>query len=62
MLDFNKDEIKAYSNGFGIGVFLGIVLCIFFFKTLFLLPVVLGLLFGAIAFEYKNSQNGTRKH
>lgn len=54
MLDFKKDKIKAYRNGFGIGVFVGIVLCILFFKTLLILPLVLGLLFGAIAFEHKN--------
>lgn len=60
MLDFKRDEIKAYKNGFGIGFFIGIVLCIVFFKTLFLLPIVLGLLFGAIAFEHKNSQNEKR--
>lgn len=59
MLDFNKDKkkMKAYRNGFGIGVFIGICYCIYVGKPLFMLPVVLGLLFGAMAFDYNYHDN-----
>lgn len=59
MLDFNKDKkkMKAYRNGFGIGVFIGICLCIYFAKPLYMFPIVLGLLFGAIAFDQKYFEN-----
>jgi hypothetical protein len=56
----DKESLKAYRNGFGIGAFIGVVLCIVLAKAFYILPIVLGLLFGSIAFEYKNLQDGER--
>lgn len=52
-MDKYKKGMKAYRNGFFIGAFLGIVGCLVIGKTLYSLPIILGLLFGAIAFERK---------
>lgn len=53
-----KKGMKAYRNGFLAGTFLGIVGCIVIGKTLYSLPIVLGLLFGAIAFDIKINKDG----
>ena len=50
--------LKAYRNGFGLGLLVGIGICLFIGKTLLIIPVVLGLLFGAIAFEKNIQDNG----
>lgn len=56
----NKENLKAYRNGFGAGAFVGIVVCIIVAKPIYILPLVLGHLFGTVAFEHKNTQDGKR--
>lgn len=53
-----KQALKAYGKGFSVGAFTGIVICILLSKTVLMLPVVLGLLFGAIASERKLLKDG----
>jgi VIT1/CCC1 family predicted Fe2+/Mn2+ transporter len=48
-----KDGAKAYRNGFLLGAFIGIVICLFLQKAIWTLPLVLGLLSGAIAINRK---------
>ncbi len=48
-----KDGAKAYRNGFLFGAFIGIVICLFLQKVIWSLPLVLGLLAGAIAINRK---------
>lgn len=48
-----QKAMKAYRNGFFIGAFTGIIGCLVIGKPFYSLPVVLGLLFGAIAFDKK---------
>ena len=48
-----KQGLKAYRNGFGTGLLVGIGICLFLGKAVWAIPVVLGLLFGSIAFERK---------
>lgn len=50
--DFHKGA-RAYRNGFLIGAFAGIVICLLIGRTIWTLPIVLGLLFGAIAINSK---------
>ncbi len=52
-MDKYKEAMKAYQKGFLAGAFLGIVGCLIMGKTLYSLPIILGLLLGAIAFERK---------
>ena len=53
-----QNAIAGYRNGFFIGVFTGIVICLITAKAYLSLPIILGLLFGAIAFERKIKENG----
>lgn len=55
-----KTAIKSYRNGFLIGAFTGIVICLVTAKTYLVLPVMLGLLFGAIAFDRKIKEDGKK--
>lgn len=52
-MDKYKQGMKAYRNGFLAGAFLGITGCLIIGKTLYSLPIILGLLLGAIAFKRK---------
>ena len=54
-----KTALKAYRKGFLIGAFAGVVGCLFIGKPIYSLPLVLGLLFGAIAFDRNFNQNET---
>lgn len=56
-----KEGIKAYKVGFGSGVIGGIAICIVTGKFWFTLPVLLGLFFGAIAFQLKTKDNETTR-
>lgn len=53
-----KQAMKVFANGCAIGVFTGIVLCLVLHKTYMSLPLFLGLIFGAIAFEIQMKENG----
>ncbi len=48
-----RNGAKAYRNGFLIGAFIGIVICLILQKVMWSLPLVLGLLSGAIAINRK---------
>jgi hypothetical protein len=48
-----REGAKAYRNGFLIGAFIGIVICLVIKKTLWSVPILLGLLGGAIAINRK---------
>jgi F0F1-type ATP synthase assembly protein I len=48
-----KDGAKVYRNGFLVGAFIGIVICLFLQKTIWTLPLILGLVSGAIAMNRK---------
>ncbi len=48
-----QEGAKAYRNGFFAGAFTGVVICIVIGKAIFTLPVILGLFFGAVAFDRK---------
>lgn len=48
-----RDGAKAYRNGFLVGAFIGIVICLVLQKTIWTLPLVLGLISGAIAINRK---------
>jgi hypothetical protein len=48
-----RDGAKAYRNGFLLGAFIGIVICLVLQKAIWSLPLVLGLLTGAIAINRK---------
>lgn len=54
-----KEGARAYAKWFAIGFFSGAVLSLIVGKWLFTIPLVLGMLCGAIAFEQKTSGNGT---
>ena len=43
--------VAAYRKGFLIGALVGIVGCLILGKAIFSLPLLLGLLFGAIGFD-----------
>lgn len=43
--------VGAYRKGFLIGALIGIVACLILGKAIYSLPLVLGLLFGAIGFD-----------
>ena len=58
--DEYKEAMKAYANGFVIGAFLGLVLCLALAKFYLFLPVVLGLVCGGIAFDRKLNSNGNK--
>lgn len=53
-----KEAFASYRNGFFVGAFTGIVLCIWINKPLYVLPVILGILFGGVAFERKMKEDG----
>lgn len=48
-----RNGAKAYRNGFLIGAFIGIVICLILQKVMWSIPLVLGLLSGAIAINRK---------
>jgi hypothetical protein len=48
-----RDGAKAYRNGFLLGAFIGIVTCLVLQKAIWSLPLVLGLVSGAIAINRK---------
>lgn len=48
-----RNGAKAYRNGFLIGAFIGIVICLALQKAIWSLPLVLGLITGAIAINRK---------
>lgn len=47
------NAVKAYRNGFFFGAFTGAVICLIIGKAVYSLPVILGLFFGAVAFDRK---------
>lgn len=49
---FHK-AVKAYRKGFLTGAFTGVVVCLIIGKAVYSLPVILGLFFGAVAFDRK---------
>lgn len=51
--DDYRQGAKAYRNGFLAGALIGIIICLIMRKTIWSLPLVLGLLFGAIAMNRK---------
>jgi hypothetical protein len=53
-----KEAIKAYGRGFVAGVCTGIIFCLIMAKAWFFVPLLLGLLFGGIAFDRKINQDG----
>lgn len=53
-----SNAIMGYRNGFFVGAFTGIVICLVIAKAYLSLPIILGLLFGAIAFDRKMKENG----
>ena len=55
-----KAALKAYRNGFFIGLFSGVVLLVIIGKVYFSIPVILGLVCGAVGFERKISNNGNQ--
>lgn len=54
--DDYKKGLKAYRIGFSWGVLIGIVGWLTIGKAIYTLPIILGLLFGAIAFQLKIRQ------
>lgn len=48
-----RDGAKVYRNGFLLGALIGIVICLILQKAIWSLPLVLGLLTGAIAINRK---------
>lgn len=50
--DFRQGA-KAYRNGFLVGALIGVVVCLMIRKPIWSLPLVLGLVFGAIAMNRK---------
>lgn len=48
-----RQGAKAYRNGFMIGAFIGVVVCLILQKTIWSVPLLLGLLCGAIAINTK---------
>jgi F0F1-type ATP synthase assembly protein I len=48
-----RNGAKAYRNGFLLGAFIGIVICLVLQKAIWSLPLVLGLITGAIAINRK---------
>lgn len=48
-----RNGARAYRNGFLIGAFIGIVICLILQKVMWSIPLVLGLLSGAIAINRK---------
>ena len=53
-----KKGLKAYRNGFGIGLLIGTGICLFLGKALLVLPVVLALVIGSMSFERKLENDG----
>lgn len=53
-----KKGLKAYRNGFGIGLLIGGGLCLLMGRVLLILPIVLGLFIGAVFFESKLNKDG----
>ena len=53
-----KKAMGAYGSGFVAGAFVGVIICFVIGKALWILPVVLGMLFGAIAFQRKMKEDG----
>jgi hypothetical protein len=53
-----KEALEAYRKGFLVGLFSGVVLMLMIGKVVFILPIVLSLLFGAIAFDRKINEHG----
>ena len=50
--DFRQGA-KAYRNGFLIGALLGITICLLLQRTIWTLPMILGLICGAISINTK---------
>jgi hypothetical protein len=50
--------MKGFATGCAVGVFTGIVICLLTHKAYMSIPLFLGLIFGAIAFEIKMKENG----
>lgn len=50
--DFRQGA-KAYRNGFLTGALIGVLICLMIQKPIWTLPLVLGLVFGAIAMNRK---------
>lgn len=48
-----RDGAKAYRNGFLLGAMIGVVICLVLQKAVWSLPLVLGLVSGAIAINRK---------
>ena len=56
-LDKYKTGIKAYRNGFGIGLLIGTGICIYMGKPILFIPVLTALVLGSIFFERKLENN-----
>lgn len=50
--DFKK-ALRAYRNGFGIGLLIGIGICIYFGKVMLFVPILLALVIGSLFFDHK---------
>ena len=60
--DSYQRAFKAYREGFAFGVFAGLVSWLFIGRPIYTLPILLGMLGGAIAFQLrlrKENQNKT---
>ncbi len=56
-----KQGLKAYRNGFGVGLLIGTGICLFLGKPIFALPIILGMVFGSVFYERNLNKNGTDK-
>lgn len=56
-LDKYKTGIKAYRNGFGIGLLIGTGICIYMGKPILFIPVLIALVMGSFFFERKLENN-----
>jgi len=56
-LEKYRKGLKAYGLGFAIGVLTGFVICVVTSKPLFIMPLVLGLIFGAVGFQIKTKRD-----
>lgn len=51
-----KSGLQAYRNGFAWGLLLGVIGWLIIGKPIYSLPLITGLLFGAIAFKMRITQ------
>lgn len=51
--DSYKEAFAAYRRGFAAGIFTGLSAWLFIGKPIYSLPLILGMLFGSIAFQLR---------